>query len=481
MNLRPRETGIATVGVFVVVLVGATVGLRRSTPMWPTALARVQPFTDTIVETGTITTQRLMLYGSTIAGAQAKLVEIAPEGQAVHAGDVLLRFDTSGFDQSRARERASLRQAEADLIRMRGDARLELLRAEDDLESAQQQIDKAMRGLANELDGRGKVEVAAAETAAADAARELAQARTTYEDMKPLLGEGFITRAELDRAAQALSRAEDQQRLATTRRNALLHYERPAATSRAEAELNAARGGLTRQSQAVSARAEARRAMVVAAASRVDEINARVAILDDQIAHATVRAQGPGLVVYRELFFGSEHRKPQLGDEVFPNQPILALPDALQLVIETRIREVDLHKVSTGQLVQVRVDAYPDLRLPATVTLVGALAQEDAARGGTKFFPVTVKLSAADSRLRTGMTARVEIQVYSLVSAVVVPVQAVFEDKGARYVVIAHGGQAERRVVTVAAENESVAAISSGLAAGDTVLLVDPTTSAQSR
>jgi HlyD family secretion protein len=87
-----------------------------------------------------------------------------------------------------------------------------------------------------------------------------------------------------------------------------------------------------------------------------------------------------------------------------------------------------------------------------------------------------VKVSLSDPRLRTGMTARVEIEVSSLPSAVVIPVQAVFEDQGVRYVVITRTGQPERRTVTIAAENESLAAIASGVAAGDAVLLVDPTT-----
>jgi HlyD family secretion protein len=184
-------------------------------------------------------------------------------------------------------------------------------------------------------------------------------------------------------------------------------------------------------------------------------------------------------VVHRDLFFGSDHRKPQVGDEVFPNQPLIALPDSSQMVVETRIREVDLHKVSASQRVQVRVDAYPELRLPATVALVGVLAQEDATRAGTKFFPVTVKLSSSDSRLRAGMTARVEIEVSSLPSAIVIPVQALFDEAGQTYVVSIRNGHPERRTVRVKAANESLSAIDGRIAAGERVLLVDPTGAAR--
>jgi len=52
---------------------------------------------------------------------------------------------------------------------------------------------------------------------------------------------------------------------------------------------------------------------------------------------------------------------------------------------------------------------------------------------GTKFFPVTVRIDAADARLRTGMTAAVDIAVASIHDAIVVPSQAVFERGGERF------------------------------------------------
>jgi HlyD family secretion protein len=473
---RGREAGIATAGAVVVLLAGTTIGVRQSTTVWPTAVARMQPFAETIVETGTLGSQQMMLYASSIPAAPAKIVEIAAEGAAVRPGDLLLRFDVTRFEQTREADRAALQQAEGEFARAVEEARLELLRAQGDIEASSQQIANAERGLTNQVEGKGRVAMVEAEVTLAEAQREAARARTNVEDLKPLLAEILITRTEFERAEQALRHAADQERLAASRRDSLLRYERPAATSRAQAELNAAREGLTRQGETVVARAAQRRASIMVAKSRADEIRTRIAMLTDQIDHAAVRAQGPGLVVYRDLFFGTDRRKPQIGDEVFPNQPIIALPDSSQLTVETRIREVDLHKVSASQRVQVRVDAYPDLRLPAAVSMIGALAEEDASRAGTKFFPVTVKVSLSDPRLRTGMTARVEIEVSSLPSAVVIPVQAVFEDQGVRYVVITRNGQPERRTVTIAAENESLAAIASGVAAGDAVLLVDPTT-----
>ena len=110
----------------------------------------------------------------------------------------------------------------------------------------------------------------------------------------------------------------------------------------------------------------------------------------------------PGIVVYRDVFFGSEQRKPQVGDQVWANQPLLILPDISKMVVETKVRETDIHKVEQNQKVAVRVQAYPDLKLTGQVTLVGTLAQEEKERRGTKFFGVTVQVE----RVRAAAAAR---------------------------------------------------------------------------
>lgn len=472
---RRREAGLATAGAVVVLFAGSTFVLRQSPPAWPTATARLEPFVETIVESGTIAVLQMKLYSSTISAGPAKIVELAREGDNVRAGDRLVRFDATPFERARENEEAALRQTDAELTRAIEDARLELLRAKGDFDAARQLVANAERGLANEEGGKGRVAVVEADAAWAEAERELARARANVEDLKPLLAESFITRTEFEHAEQALGHAEDQKRLAAARRDSLVAFERPAAVSRAQADLNIARDSLGRQGDAVQARAAQRQATIAAARSRVAEGRSRIVLLADQIDRATVRAQGPGLVVYTEIYFGAERRKAQVGDEVFPNQPIMALPDSSQLIVDTHIREIDLHKVDAKQKVDVRVDAYPELQLTGTVAFIGALAQSDAALAGTKLFPVTVTLSTADARLRTGMTARVEIEVSSLPEAVVVPSQAVFDDNGARYVVIVRNGRAQRRPVRLAAESESLAALADGVVSGDVVLLVDPT------
>jgi multidrug efflux pump subunit AcrA (membrane-fusion protein) len=163
-----------------------------------------------------------------------------------------------------------------------------------------------------------------------------------------------------------------------------------------------------------------------------------------------------------------------VGDEVWPNQPVIALPDSSQLVVDTKIREADLHRVSASQQVFVRVDAYPDLRLRANVALVGALASQDETRAGTKHFPVTIRLLDGDARLRSGMTARVDIEVASIARTVIVPARAVFEKEGQPHCFVVRRGNPQAQPVAVNGDNGLEVAIRHGVKPGERVLLTDP-------
>jgi HlyD family secretion protein len=475
---RPREVGLTSASLAAIVMTAAHAWPGRPASSTPTALVTEGPFRETLLERGAIDSAHLMLYGSTIAGAQAKILEIVPEGTAVQPGQVLVRFDPAPFELAVAQAASAVAQDEAQLLGAREDLRQEQVRAEGDVDAARQQIGFAERALSNERDGKGPVAMAEATAAANDAARDLTRARATVDDMHALFTQGFVTRVEVERAEQTLQQADDRQRVASLKLKTLQTFEQPAAIDRSRAEVAAAAKNLNGATESAQSKLAQRQAVAALLQTRLGEDRQRLAHARDQVDRAVIRSEAAGLVVYRELFFGTEKRKPQPGDEVWPNQPIVAVPDPDQLVVQTRVREIDLHRLSPTARVMVSVDAYPDLTLPAAVTLVGALAQEDATRAGPRFFPVTVKLLRADGRLRTGMTARVEIEVSALATAVVVPVQALIDDHGVTRCAIVTRTGTELRTVEILARNELVAAVRSGLRPGETVLLGDPTQSA---
>ena len=70
-----------------------------------------------------------------------------------------------------------------------------------------------------------------------------------------------------------------------------------------------------------------KRAAIQSAQARIQELQAKLNLARQQLSRTEARADVPGIVVYKEVFFGSEQRKPQVGDQVWANQPLLILPD----------------------------------------------------------------------------------------------------------------------------------------------------------
>lgn len=439
------------------------------------AEAREGPFRVSITEAGTLAALRSITYASSIQSNQAKIVALAPEGKLVQKGDLLVLFDASPFEEEIRRNQALLAQAEAELLKAREDRKLQEIQNREERLAAELRVEKSELELKDVQQGKGRVKEEEARQAVASAERELQKAETALADLRPLLAEGFITRTELERAEQQVESAREELELARRRRDALVGFGRPLELSQARSDAQSSRETLRQLESASGYRMAQKHAAIVSAESRIQEAAARLELARQQLARCEVRAEVPGIVVYKEVFFGSEQRKPQVGDQVWANQPLVILPDIQKMVVETRVRETDVHKVERNQKVAVRVEAYPDLRLSGAVTLVGTLAQEEKERRGAKYFSVTVQVHESEPRLRPGMTARVEIEVEERKHALYVPLDAVFERDG-RSVVYLAGRRPRAREVVLGPSNADFVVIEKGLERGDRVLLRDPGT-----
>jgi HlyD family secretion protein len=469
---RPARTATVLAGAvaLALILVRVLAGGRAEPG---SAEVREGPFRVSIVEAGTLQALRSVTYASSIQSNQAKIVAIAPEGKLVRKGDLLILFDAAPFEEEIRRNQALLAQAAADLLKAREDLKLQDLQNREELQAARLRVEKSELALKDVQEGKGQVKEEEAAQTVANAERDLQKAESQLADLKPLLAEGFITRTELERAEQQVERAREDLALARRRRDALLNFGRPLELSEARSDAQTSRESLGQLASAVTSRMAQKQAAVASARSRIEEATAKLALAKQQLDRCEVRADVPGIVVYKEVFFGSEQRKPQVGDQVWANQPLIILPDISRMVVETKVRETDIHKVEQNQKVEVRVEAYPDLRLTGQVTLVGTLAQEERERRGAKFFNVTVQIGESEPRLRPGMTARVEIEVEERAKALYVPLEAVFEREG-RSVVYLAGRHRQLREVVLGPSNADFVVVLKGLSRGDRVLLRDP-------
>lgn len=440
----------------------------------PTAIAQSGHFEVRIAETGVLQALKSLTYASSIQSNQAKIVALAAEGKIVGKGELLILFDSTPFEQQMRESEALLAQAQADFVKAQQDLKLQALQNEEDVAASRQKEQMATLELRDVEEGDGKLREEKARSELAEAARKVRTAETARDDLQPLLKEGFITRQEMERAQQDVEKARDDLALAKRRHDAFFKFGRPLEMAQAQSQALASRGSAKALVVAAASRIEQRQAALEGARSRVQEAEARLASARAQLRLCEVRADVPGIVVYRPVLFASDQRKPQIGDQVWANQPLLTLPDISRMTVETRVREVDIHRISENQRVSVHVAAYPDLRLTGRVSLIGTLAQEDGSRRNTKYFGVTVEVNESDARLRPGMTASVEIHVEEREGVLFVPIQAVFEREGRQIVYVRKLGRFSEREVVIGSVNRDLAEIEGGLRPGDRVALSDP-------
>jgi HlyD family secretion protein len=470
---NPRKAFLPGAGLALVIFGGGFL-LTRSPSSGLVAAAIQGPFEVKIVESGTLQALRSVTYSSSIPGSQAKILEIVPEGTQVSIGDVLVKFDREPFVEALERSKAQLAQAEAELTKAREELKLISIASQEELTDSKDKLRLSELELQSVVEGKGKLAEAESAAQLAQAERELQKAESSFEDLKPLLAEGFITKLELDRAQQAVDKAREDLELLRIKHRTYMDYTRPAEMEASKSAVANSREEVRQTERASSYRLSQAQAALKLAESKHAELSSRVETESQNLEQCEIRATVSGLAIYKEVFFGSEKRKVQVGDQVWPNQPLLMLPDLSKMVVETQVRETDIYKVEKNQQVVISVDAYPELKLEGEVDYIGTLALEDQALRGGKYFTVGILVERADARLRPGMSARVELLVEKLPSATYVPLEAVFERGGKYYCYVVEGGSPEPREVLLGPSNDNYVVIEAGVDAGDRVLLGYP-------
>lgn len=113
------------------------------------------------------------------------------------------------------------------------------------------------------------------------------------------------------------------------------------------------------------------------------------------------------------------------------------------------------------------------MMMPLSAGIPGGFTLRDMENA--KLPPPPEEDSQFEVLLRPGLLADVEIIVEKISNAINIPTQAIFEKEGRQIVFVKTGSKFEERVVQPSKRSESTMVIASGLKAGETIALSDPT------
>ena len=434
----PRFTGLL-LAAFVCLLAGAAYWRRSAADLTLTATVRRGPLIAQLTTAGILKPARSITYRSPLAGREAEITDLVPEGMRVNEGDLLVRLDTTELEREVERARQDVRQSQ-----------LEVQVAAID----RQEAEAVVTGIA---EGEGALTVEETRTRLHLAEQKVERLRQEYEQLKPLMEKGFITRDELKKTADDLDQGEQEVALTRKRADVIIRLSHPRDSQRAALQL----------AQKESALENAR--------AKTEDAQRRLRFLREQLEGCSIYARRPGLVVYEEFLNASPRRKIRSGDRVTGSQGIVTIPEVDRMLLEASVSEAEVHRVRPGQAAVVRVEAYPDVRLPGTVTRVGTLARSSGDRPfDDKRFDLVVELDAATVDLRPEMSARADIVVGTRSDVLLLPINAVFEQQGQLVVHVVRPLGVETRNVDVGESSTVMVEVRDGVKEGEQVMLTDP-------
>ncbi len=469
--LSPRKKALLAAGSTALVLAAALLARRAVVSDVVGEVRAVRgPLRITVAVSGLLAPARAESYGPEVAGVEMKVSELAPEGTWVVPGALLVRFDDAPFRRELEVARSRLVQTSGEAEQARQALRALLATQQSERLEASAAFARADLDLRTFVNGVAPLQVQQSAAAVERARREMDESRQKLEGLAPFAEKGYVSRDELRAAERRATEAEADLVLAGQQHSTLTRFTHPQLLAQKTQEVESRKASLKVVSEKTAAQAAQAKAAADLADARAAEATRTVADVERRIALCTLTARSPGLVVHREIFEkGGEKRRVRVGDAVFAGQPVLDLPDLSEMLVETRVKEGEIHRVEPGQKAEVRLEAFPEETFAATVLRLGALTAGD--KGEARTFPLVLKLAKAEPRLRPGMSAQALVLAGEVKDAVQVPIDAVrYEADQAVCTVRTVTGTETRRVKT-GRSNAFFVEIRDGLAEGDVVLI----------
>ena len=157
------------------------------------------------------------------------------------------------------------------------------------------------------------------------------------------------------------------------------------------------------------------------------------------------------------------------GSFIMPGSPIFTIVDLKSMSMTAKVDESDIAKIQVGQSASVGLEAYPDTKLQGSVVRVANTSTTNEA--GATAFDVTIQMNPAEMNLKIGMTGTASVVVAEKKDAVVVPIDAIVEKNGKKFVYLVVDGKASLTPVTEGLLTDTDVEITSGVKTGDQVVV----------
>ncbi len=194
----------------------------------------------------------------------------------------------------------------------------------------------------------------------------------------------------------------------------------------------------------------------------VDEAQAALLAIQDQVGYCNLTAPVSGIV--GRIYVSA-------GDNVTTSKTVAVISDPKQMKIEVTIGESDISKIQLNSKVDVYVKSISENAFTGTVTSIASVLDANS-----DMYPVTVTVDNSAGKIKSGMYAEVLIDTSSVQNALCIPLSAIIPSNGVNIVYTVNDENRANRVeVKTGINDETYMQILSGLKAGDKVVTLGNT------
>ena len=206
---------------------------------------------------------------------------------------------------------------------------------------------------------------------------------------------------------------------------------------------------------------QSRDAAVAVAAANIVAQEAQLRVLNQQKTYQSVAAPFDGVITQRNIDVGS-----LVQADAASGTFMFALAHSDVIRIQLYVPQDDAIGVTPGTQATVRVPEIPGRDFTGSVTRIA-----DALQPGTRTLLTEIDVPNPDHALSPGMYCRVELKISRKTPSLIVPSEAIIFNRDGLSVAVVEDNTARIRPITAVRDFGTTVEVSTGLAAGDRVIL----------
>lgn len=197
---------------------------------------------------------------------------------------------------------------------------------------------------------------------------------------------------------------------------------------------------------------------ILAQEAKVAQARAVLSSLEASLGKSVIKAPFDGIITVQDA---------KLGSTVSAGTPIVSMIGDGNMYIEANISEINIGKISIGNIVSVTFDAFPKEEFIGKVSYI---EPGDFIIDGVVNYKIRVDLEKVDSRIKNGLTANLKIETLRKEGVVVIPLYAVTKEEGREFATKITDQKQEKTPITLGISgDDGLIEVLEGLSVGDTV------------